>query len=50
MCLTVQACMGGARRDARVHYARAALNDARFMRPAQVLLSLTAQNLRVFDP
>ncbi|KAG0577315.1 hypothetical protein M758_5G141100 [Ceratodon purpureus] len=33
--LSFMACMGGARRDSRVHYARAALNDARFMRPGQ---------------
>lgn len=33
--LSAMACMGGIRRDSRVHYARAAVNDARFMRPAQ---------------
>lgn len=31
----LQPCMGGVRRHSRLEYARAALNDARFMRPAQ---------------
>jgi len=48
--LSAMPCIGGFRRDNRVYFARAALNDARFMRPVQVTEVIKTEDVNAAPP